>query len=1305
MSAAPPHSGPPAPDLLPILQRRDEITRAILSHQVVVICGETGSGKTTQLPQICLDLNLAQNGLIGHTQPRRLAARAVAARIAEERGVRLGGLVGVKVRFQDQTGPQTRIKVLTDGMLLTELTGDPGLHRYSTIIIDEAHERSLNVDFLLGYLRGLLPRRKDLKLIITSATIDPARFSTYFGGPQMAPVIEVSGRTYPVTYEYRPGDEEEEDSGRAPQTDFEAVADAVEDLLRPSRPTGDVLVFLPGEREIRLAGDAIARRRLKADVLPLFSRLTNEEQDRIFHPGERQRVILTTNVAETSLTVPRIHYVVDTGLARLNRYDAARKIQKLPIEPISRASANQRAGRCGRIAAGVCIRLYSEESYRSRPAFTEPEIRRTNLAGVILRMKSLGEHLGPIEEFAFLDAPDLAAIKDGYETLFELGAMTEPSGTGTLTPTGERMSQIPVDPRIARILLAAEPEGALDEAIVLAAVLSIQDPRERPMARQEEADRAHTVFRHESSDFLTLLKIYDQYQFAADNNGSGALMGWCRQHFLSAARMREWTDMIRQLRDIASDLDLRRSKTAANEDAIHRSLLTGLISNVACRETDGRGQGSFDYRAVRGNTAQIFPGSVLFKKNPRWIMSAELVQTTRLYARTVARIEPEWIEDLAGHMFRHQYSDQHLDAETGEPSAWERVTMSGIVVVPRRRASLEAQEPALARKLFLTEGLAQGKWKVDADFARHNQHVREHAQKAEAKLRRRDVLAPGEQLSAWFDQRVPREICGPAGFNRWRIEAEKANPGVLNLGEADVLLPSARAAFDTTKYPDHLEYGSHRFPLEYIFSTGRMDDGVTVSVEVGDLPALPPHRPEWLTPGMLAELIQSLVKQLPKQTRSRLEAKAGADALANGLAGVLSFGSGPLGDALSEAVEVLHGVKIAPEQWNFKSLPAHLRMRIRVVDSSGRDLGFERDMPTVLERFAGRIKKARAAADRAGFERHGLTTWDFPELPPQVEQEADGLTTTGYPALVDQGDAVSLTLLGSAHEAALRTGFGVRRLFAIACREEVGYYIDALPGWSDMTRHFNALGTANELRDQLTCLIAERVFMDGQPAIQTREQYEERRSSQWGRLSTVARETGETIAKTLEPRFRVAHRIASGTPRLWADNVADIREHAAYLMPRGFLGLLPWERLKRYPKYAEGMRERLFALREDGSKAETAAMPRFLPHWKLFTGWVAQTMSAARIAAEEPPKSGSTTEKKSKAPLPQTRRTGATVNLDAGEWALQPGNLPPTMLAYRWALEDLRLALFAPDLAFKPSPTVEDLAAMWKKVSPGPRDK
>ncbi len=1285
----PPRSAP-APSFsqdLPVIRRREEIAAAIRDHQVCIVCGETGSGKTTQLPQICLALGRGRRGMIGHTQPRRLAARSVAARIAEELGTPLGGVVGCKVRFGDQTSDRTCVKLMTDGILLAETQGDRELSRYDTIIIDEAHERSLNIDFLLGYLKGLLPRRPDLKVVVTSATIDPKRLSDHFGGPDVAPVLEISGRTYPVEVRYHAVGDDEEDFD---EVEERAIVDAVDELLSPRMPPGDVLVFLPGEREIRNAMTALRRSmRAQAELLPLYSRLSNAEQDRIFRPSGGRRVVLATNVAETSLTVPGIRYVVDTGLARQSRYDPRTRVQKLPVATISQASAMQRSGRCGRVAEGVCIRLYSKEQFESWPRFTQPEILRTNLAGVILAMKSL--ELGPIESFPFVEPPDSAMIADGYATLHELGALTSPDAAGELTPVGRRLAHLPVDPKVGRMVIAAEEEGrrghpCTAEVLVLAAGLSIQDPRERPMSRQRDADIAHLSFHHEHSDFMVLLNIWDQYQHAAENLSHGPLHQWCRERFISSNRMREWTDTWRQLRSLAADdeEDEAAAPPAGGKhlyDAIHRSLLTGLLSNLCCRDEAG---GETVYRGSRGNRASIFPGSVLFRKGPRWIMAAELVHTSRLFARTCAKIETEWVEELAAHVMTRTVSDVHFDKELGDAAAWERATLAGAVIVPRRKVRLSEHDPVASRLLFIRHALVRCEYRGEAPFRARAGAALQRAHDAVARLRRRDVLRDEDELAALLDARLPREVVGRESFDRFLASRGGDAPGV-SLDAADYIKPEFRNVLASADYPETMPLGEHEARFEYAFEPGKEIDGVTLAIPLLALDDLDANRPAWLVPGMLPEVVAALCKSLPKGVRASLEAAAGdLPSFARACAGVLEFGKGPLGEALSEAAQVLHGVDVPAQAWPFAALGDHLQLRFDVVDHGGRTLATGRDVAELKSRLAPRIAKAREAQARAKYRRDGLTAWTFGALPDRVEAEGDAC----FPALIDRESSVSLTLLADERQARANTHLGIRRLFALACAQEMHERIESLGSWEEMKRHFAPLGSPEELRDALTCLSCDRAFLHNQAPIRDQASFEARRDEQWGRLGQSLIEVAAAVARILEARFRIAGRFAGGTPRLWAASVADMREQAAFLMPKGFVRLQPWERVKDCPRYVEGIRERLLRLREDGSGVESKALADLAPHWKRWTGWVAQAMAKERQAAEQAgiaaedhaDRVATTGGTKGRVALPPARRAAPTVNLDAGEWALRPGILPPAVEQHRWLLEDLRLSLFVPDL-------------------------
>lgn len=1341
-----PSSGPQAAGAfdpaLPINARRDEIIDLLRRHRAVIVCGATGSGKTTQLPRMILDSGLADlggagRGMIAHTQPRRLAARSVAARIAHEMGVPLGGSgpVGVKVRFTDETSTRTRIKLMTDGLLLAELAADPMLRAYSVVIIDEAHERSLNVDFLLGILRGLLERRDDLRVVITSATIDPRRFAAYFARDGVpAPVVEVSGRMYPVEVRYRPPSSARSGSGREGEpepveVDPTAVADAVEELLSPRLPRGDVLVFLPGEREIRQCAEAVRRAGVEAEVLPMLARLSNEEQDRVFRPaaGGRRRVVLATNVAETSLTVPGIRYVVDTGLVRTARYDAGSKVRRLPVEPVSQASADQRSGRCGRVAEGVCIRLYSEESFGCRPRFTDPEIRRTDLASVMLRLYALG--LGEAERFPFIEPPEAGQLRDGHETLVELHAIDRPggvAGTGPwrVTEVGRAMSGLPLEPRVARMLVAAAWDGpeCLEAVLVLAAGLSVQDPRDRPLGRQEEADRAQTVFRDETSDFLTLLNVWSQYWHAAAEarDGDGpALEDWCRRHFINGRRMREWAEVWEQLRELAADLPGRAGAPAGEPapqaggasrplaDAIHRAMLTGLISNVCCRDD---AHGPMSYRAFKSPEVALHPGSVLFRKAPRWVMAAELVRTTRLFARCVARIEPEWVVELAAHVMDRKVLDAHFDQDAGEACAWERLTLAGVVVVPRRRVPLAQVDPARARGLLLEEGVAGAALRCPAGsehapgwrWAASNAATLEAARGLEARVRRRGVLRAPSEVARVLEGRVPSGVVGAASLAAWIGQDPGAAEAALTLTLADVADARAAGTIAPGAFPEAIELagesGPVRCPITFAWSPGRDDDGITVEVPLSALPALGRARAEWLVPGALPAKVLAMFKSLPRADREALEraagqtrgqssaqgAGSGMESLAEEVAGLMAFGEGELPAALAEAVEVVASVTVSAGALGatLAGLPEHHRLRVRVVDGQ-EHVATSRDVVSLSSRLAARVARAAAESARLRFERSGITAWDFGELPERVSVQRGGETAEAYPALADAGDSVRLTLADSPMQAAALTATGLRRLFALACGEELAHRIEALADWPAMKREHAALGPEAELRDGLVLLIAQRAFVLGQPPVRDPAAFTARLQDQWGRLGQLTFETASTVAGTLGPRALVAKRLSGGTPRLWAASVADLREQAAYLFPPGFLSALGWERVRELPRYSSGMWQRLGQLREDGSGSESAALAAMAPHWKRFTGWVSRRMSAesARAQAEGRSAEQPAVPRGGKAPLPQARRAAPRVNLDAGAWAASPGAMPPEVEAYRWAAEELRLALFVPELS------------------------
>jgi ATP-dependent helicase HrpA len=1009
------------PPELPISARRVDLLEAIRDHQVVVVAGETGSGKTTQLPKLCLELG---RETIAHTQPRRLAARAVAQRIADELRVPLGGTVGYAVRFSDRSSPDTRVRLMTDGLLLAEIRRDRQLRRYDTIIVDEAHERSLNVDFLLGYVKRLLPRRPELRLIVTSATIDPQQFSRHYDG---APVIEVSGRTYPVEVRYRPVVDPDAPDSDADRDPIDAIGDAVDELAREG--PGDVLVFLSGEREIRDTADALAGR-LPAGVelLPLYARLSSAEQQRVFKDHRGRRIVLATNVAETSLTVPSIRYVVDPGTARISRYSARLKVQRLPIERISQASADQRKGRCGRTSAGICIRLYTEEDYAERPRFTDPEILRTSLASVILQMAALG--LGDIEDFPFLDPPDRRQVRDGVLLLQELGAL---DAAQQLTRLGRRLARLPVDPRLGRMVLEADRRGCADEVIVIAAALSIQDPRERPSERRQAADQQHARFADERSDLLAYLNLW-RYVHERQGELSGSrFRRMCRDEFLHFLRIREWQDLVGQLRQAARDVKVRINKTPAEPDEVHVALLSGLLSHVGMRDPSRA-----EYQGARGARFAIFPGSSLARRQPTWIMAAELVETSRLWGREVARIEPGWVEPLAGHLARHTYSEPRWDRRRSSVVATERVTVYGLPIVAGRTVAYGSIDPALSRELFIRRALVERDWDTRHAFFAENGRLLDEVDALERRARRRDILVDDEVLFAFFDERVPADVVSGAHFDRWWRDERRSSPDLLTYTRELLVAPTAADALDGR--PEVWRQGDLELALSYHFEPGSDRDGVTVHVPLRALPQLRPDGFEWLVPALREELVTSLLRSLPKDLRRPLVPIP--DTAAQVLQ-ALEPRRRPLLDALAREVERLRGVRVPPEAWDLARLPPHLRMTFRVQDERGRVVAEGKDLEALRAEARPRLR-AELSSAAAGLERHGLRAWTIGALPRVVALPGTGQSVRGYPALVDEGDAVGVRVLDTeeAQQAAMLAG--TRRLLLLTSPSPARHVLDRL---------------------------------------------------------------------------------------------------------------------------------------------------------------------------------------------------------------------------------------------------------------------
>ncbi|MET0768411.1 MAG: ATP-dependent RNA helicase HrpA [Solirubrobacteraceae bacterium] len=998
------------PAELPVSGRRDELRAAIRDHQVVVVAGETGSGKTTQLPKLCLELGRGLEGMIAHTQPRRLAARTVAERIASELGTELGGAVGYAVRFTDRSRPETRLRLMTDGLLVAEIQRDRMLRRYDTVIVDEAHERSLNIDFLLGHLARILPKRPDLKLIITSATIDPHRFARHFG--EDVPVVEVSGRTYPVEVRHRPV-EDAEDSDRD-QTD--AIGDAVEELLR--EPPGDVLVFLSGEREIRDTAEALAGR-LPQDVelLPLYARLSTREQQRVFKPSGARRVVLATNVAETSLTVPGIRYVVDPGFARIGRYSARLKVQRLPIEKISQASANQRKGRCGRVADGICIRLYTEEDFDERPEFTDPEILRTSLASVILAMAAAG--LGDVEDFPFLDPPDRRQVRDGVLLLQELAALDEKD---KLTQLGRRLAQLPVDPRLGRMILEAERQHCAEEVIVIAAALSIQDPRERPADKQAQADQLHARFADEFSDFLSLLNLWRYVRESQLQLSSNQFRKRCHAEFLHHLRVREWQDLVGQIRQAAKGVKLELNQTPGESPEIHTALLAGLLSHVGLKDPVRR-----EYAGARGARFMLFPGSVIARKPPTWVMVAELVETSRLWGRTAARIDPRWIEPLAPHLIKRTYDAPRWERKRASVVATERVTLYGLPIVAGRAVAYGRIDPELSRELFIRRALVEGDWDTRHAFFHANRELLEEVGELEHRARRRDIVADDRALYDFYAARVPAEVVSGAHFDRWWRDAKRADPGLLTFTPEDVVDADAAAFLDPRARPQQWKQGDLTLPLSYMFDPGSPRDGVTVHVPLKVLPQLKAAGFDWLVPALRPELITALIRSLPKELRRAL---VPVPETAQALHDHVTPRSGPLLDVLARGLEEIRGVRVPRGAWSLDALPPHLRMTFRVEDDQGRLVAEGNDLAALRDAVRPKLRAALSAA-AAPLEASGLTDWTVGALPRTVALPGTGQAVRGYPALVDEGATVAVRVLDSPEAQAAAMAAGTRKLIAL----------------------------------------------------------------------------------------------------------------------------------------------------------------------------------------------------------------------------------------------------------------------------------
>jgi ATP-dependent helicase HrpA len=1310
------------PESLPVSAKRDEIMAAMAAHQVVIVCGETGSGKTTQLPKIALAMGRGRLNyprtpgtrarLIGHTQPRRIAASSVAKRIAEELKTPLGEVVGYKVRFQDRLSRDASVKLMTDGILLAETQTDPLLEAYDTIIIDEAHERSLNIDFLLGYLREILPRRPDLKVVVTSATIDADRFAQHFGstkGP--APVIYVSGRMFPVEQRWRPF-EESRDYGLN-----EAIADGVDDLWRAGAG-GDILVFLPGEREIREAADHLRKHLAhqpltrNTEVLPLFARLSQAEQDRIFDDHGNRRIVLATNVAETSLTVPGIRYVIDAGTARVKRYSLRSKVEQLLVEPISQAAANQRAGRCGRVANGICIRLYDEKDFNGRPRFTDPEILRSSLAGVILRMKAL--HLGGVEEFPFIDPPSRRAIADGYQLLNELGAVDD---MNELTPVGSELAKLPLDPRVARMILEARTRGALDEVLVIASALSVQDVRDRPMELQAQADQQHAKFDDEKSEFSGYLRLWQWLDEArggrqpspqpspASGRGGQALPRTqageirgrrlplplagegrgeglpahklsnrqyeqlLRQNFINIRRVREWRDIHSQLHTVVAEHKWQLNTQPASYEELHKSMLAGLLGNIGYKleEEDV-------YLGARGIKFYRHPGAHLKKRPGRWIVCAELVETTRLFGRGIANIEPVWIEQVAGHLLKKQLLDPHWEKKAAEVMSLERATLYGLVIYSGRRVPFARVDMQGAREIFIREGLVAGQWEARHAFLAANQKLVKQVEEIEHKSRRQDVLVDEELIFAFYDKFIPRDVFSGATFERWFRDASRADPSLLKLTR-DELMRHEAAGITTEAFPRTVRLGGVDCAAAYLHEPGDSRDGITVSVPLFVLNQVSEDRAEWLVPGMLKDKVQALLKSLPQRPRSRfVPLPQSAARLAEQLSQTVAWATGSLTDALLKAVRDETSLDVKRADFKLDMLPAHLFMNFLVVDEHGRQLGMGRNLGALKAELG--VKARGAFQALAGMtvaaspspssprphpnplpEGEGVnanadaryTAWTFGELPELMEVGRGGTTLIGFPALIDKGDAVAIEVFDEPEVAAAKHRAGLRRLFALQIKDALKYLEKNIPDLQKMAVAFMPLGTQEELRDQVIEVAMERAFLQ-EPLPATEADFKRRVDEGRGRLTLIANEVARLAASILAEYATAVRKIKDTKNQ--PDATGDAAQQLQRLVPKRFLATTLWAQLQHFPRYLKAITLRLDKLRADPAR-DAARMLELKPQEQRY--W--------RLVAE------------------------------------RKGAVDDRMQEFRWLLEELRVSFFAQELRTPQPVSVKRLEKLWAQLN------
>ncbi len=1234
-------------DQLPIAEHRDSIKKALEQHQVLVIAGETGSGKTTQLPKLCLELGRGVQGLIGHTQPRRLAARSVATRIAEELHTPLGGLVGFQVRHEDHSNEQTLVKLMTDGILLAETAHDRFLQRYDTLIIDEAHERSLNIDFLLGYIKQILPKRPDLKVIITSATIDLERFSKHFDD---APIIEVSGRTYPVETWYRPLLGERDAEGQALEEDLsveQGILRALEEIGQHERSQkrlpGDVLVFLPGEREIRDCAEVLRKAQLKHSmVLPLYARLSPAEQQKIFQSQSGRKIVLATNVAETSLTVPGIRYVIDSGTARISRYSYRAKVQRLPVEGVSQASANQRQGRCGRVEAGICIRLYSESDYLSRAEFTDPEILRTNLAAVILQMLHL--RLGAIEDFPFIEPPEGRAITDGFTTLQELQAVTS---ANELTSLGRQLARLPIDPRVGRMLLAAAEQGSLREVLIVASALSTQDARVRPADKQQAADQAHAQWKDPDSDFAALINLWRDFEQQRQEQGSSGARRWCRQNYVNFLRMLEWRDAHRQLLLICRELQLTFNDEPASYDGLHKALLTGLLSHIGQKSEDN------DYLGARQKRFLIHPSTGLGRKKPQWIMAAELVETTRLYARLVARIDPLWAEQAAPHLLKRTYLEPHWEKKRGQAVAYEQITLYGLILVGRRAVHYGPIEPELARELLIREGLVGGEILSRAACLAANRKLLEQLDELEAKARRRDILADEEVLFAFYERHLPADIYQTASFERWYKRESAKQPKLLHMTAGDVLQREA-SEITAEQYPDHLNWDGLKLPLSYEFEPGHPRDGVTLSVPVPVLLQIPPARLQWLVPGLLEQLCIALVRQLPKALRKNF---VPVPDFVRAALEKMPFGEGELTAALGHQLLRMTGVRISDDAWDeaWRGIERHLKMNIEVLDAKGKRMGESRDLSELLGRFGTASQQALGQLREQQQKRQPqeLDTRSF-ELDSFKQQKVAGLEMTVFPALIDRDGEVQEGQFASQAQADHEHRRALQRLLVQQWNEPGNYVRELLQRDNQLTLLYRDLGRIDALAEDVLLACAEQLALaDLKQLPRNAGAVQQLAEQHRGSVVEQAEQLIKRLRDILQRWHELKKRFKGRIDLQMAVALNDIKSQLAALIYPGFVREVPAQWLQEYPRYLKGIEQRLDKL---GSQLQKDRV------WTLeLTGY--QQHYRDRLDKHQ-----------------------------------KEGKYDPALQLYRWMLEEYRVSLFAQQLGTRLPVSDKRLAKQWAEV-------